>query len=198
VSIAPTAAILTGSTVKTAAMTTTESLQYRLATRDDLPALTALMERAIGQLQKPFLSDAQIASSRTIMGLDTQLIDDGTYFVIEQDSLIAGCGGWSRRATLYGGDASPGRDAALLDPAKHPARIRAMYTDPDFTRRGVGRLVIALCEDAARAEGFIHVELMATLSGVPLYRACGYMVVADVTDTSGGVPVPLVRMRKRL
>jgi GNAT superfamily N-acetyltransferase len=198
VSIAPTAAILTGSTVKTAAMTTTESLQYRLATRDDLPALTALMERAIGQLQKPFLSDAQIASSRTIMGLDTQLIDDGTYFVIEQDGLIAGCGGWSRRATLYGGDASPGRDAALLDPAKHPARIRAMYTDPDFTRRGVGRLVIALCEDAARAEGFIHVELMATLSGVPLYRACGYMVVADVTDTSGGVPVPLVRMRKRL
>lgn len=193
-----TAAILTGSTVKTAAMTTTETLQYRLATRDDLAALTALMERAIGELQRPYLSDAQISSSRTIMGLDTQLIDDGTYFVIERDGVIAGCGGWSRRATLYGGDASPGRDAALLDPAKDAARIRAMYTDPDFARRGVGRLVIALCEDAARAEGFIHVELMATLSGVPLYRACGYMVVADVTDTSGGVPVPLMRMRKRL
>lgn len=197
-SIDVTAAILTGSAVKTAAMTTTESLQYRLATFDDLPALTALMERAIGELQKPFLSDAQIASSRTVMGLDTQLIEDGTYFVIEQDGLIAGCGGWSRRATLYGGDASPGRDAALLDPAKQAARIRAMYTDPDFTRRGVGRLIIELCEDAARKEGFIHAELMATLSGLPLYRACGYMVVADVTDTSGGVPVPLKRMRKRL
>jgi GNAT superfamily N-acetyltransferase len=197
VSIAPAAAILTASTVKTATMTT-EILQYRLATRDDLPVLTPLMERAIGQLQKPFLSDAQIASSRTIMGIDTQLIDDGTYFVVEHDDMIAGCGGWSRRATLYGGDASPGRDAALLDPARDPARIRAMYTDPDFTRRGVGRLVIALCEDAARGEGFVHTELMATLSGVPLYRACGYMVVADVTDTSGGVPVPLMRMRKRL
>lgn len=197
-SIIVTAAILTVSAVKTGSMMTTQKLEHRLATRDDLPALTALMDRAIGELQRPFLSDAQIASSRTIMGLDTQLIDDGTYFVIEQDGAIAGCGGWSRRATLYGGDASPGRDAALLDPAKDAARIRAMYTDPDFARRGVGRLVIELCEDAARVEGFIHAELMATLSGVPLYRACGYMAVADVSDASGGVPVPLVRMRKRL
>lgn len=179
-------------------MTATDTLQFRLATRDDLSTLTALMDRAIGELQKPFLNDAQIASSRAIMGLDTQLIDDGTYFVVEQDGVIAGCGGWSRRATLYGADASPGRDAALLDPAKDPARIRAMYTDPDFARRGVGRLVIELCEDAARTEGFIHAELMATLSGVPLYRACGYMAVADVSDASGGVSVPLVRMRKRL
>ncbi|MGD9920751.1 MAG: GNAT family N-acetyltransferase [Pseudorhodoplanes sp.] len=173
-------------------------LQSRLATRDDLPALTALMDRAIGELQKPFLSDAQIASSRTIMGLDTQLIDDGTYFIVEQDGALAGCGGWSRRATLYGGDASPGRDAALLDPAKDAARVRAMYTDPDFARRGVGRLVLTLCEDAARAEGFIHAELMATMAGVPLYRACGYLAVADVSDASGGTPVPLMRMRKRL
>jgi len=114
VSIAVTAAILTVSAVKTGPMMTTRKLEHRLATRDDLAALTALMDRAIGELQKPFLSDAQIASSRTIMGLDTQLIDDGTYFVIGQDGAIAGCGGWSRRATLYGGDASPGRDAALL------------------------------------------------------------------------------------
>ncbi len=174
------------------------NLQSRLATRDDLDALTELMELSISELQKPFLSDAQIEASRTIMGLDTQLIDDGTYYVIEQDGVLAGCGGWSRRATLYGGDRSPGRDAALLDPAKDAARVRAMYTHPDFARRGVGRLVIELCEAAARAEGFIHAELMATMAGVPLYRSCGYMAVADVSDASGGTPVPLMRMRKRL
>ena len=176
----------------------TNNLQHRLATRDDLPALTALMELAIGELQKPFLNPAQIASSRTIMGIDTQLIDDGTYFIVEQDGQLAGCGGWSRRATLYGSDASPGRDPALLDPAKDPARVRAMYTHPDFTRRGVGRLILDLCESAARAENFIHAELMATMAGVPLYRACGYLAVADVSDASGGTPVPLVRMRKLL
>lgn len=87
------------------------------------------------------------------MGLDTQLVEDGTYLVVEADGVKAGCGGWSRRATLYGGDTSPGRDAALLDPAKDAARVRAMYTHPAFTRRGVGRLVLSLCEDAARAEG---------------------------------------------
>ena len=176
----------------------TITLQHRLASRDDLPALTALMELAIGELQKPYLNAAQIASSRAIMGLDTQLIDDSTYFIVEQDGILAGCGGWSRRATLYGSDATPGRDAALLNPAKDPARIRAMYTHPDFTRRGVGRLVLELCESAARAENFIHAELMATMAGVPLYRACGYLTVADVSDASGGTPVPLMRMRKRL
>src|SRR5690349_4275922 len=101
----------------------TKSLHHRLAKRDDIVMLTALMNAAIDELQKPFLIDAQIASSRTVMGLDTQLIDDGTYFVVEQDGLVAGCGGWSRRATLYGGDRSPGRDAAPLDPAKDAARV---------------------------------------------------------------------------
>jgi GNAT superfamily N-acetyltransferase len=175
-----------------------QSLQSRLATRDDLDALTALMELSIAELQKPYLNEAQIASSRVIMGLDTQLIDDGTFYIVEQDGVLAGCGGWSRRATLYGGDRSPGRDAALLDPAKDAARVRAMYTHPDFARRGVGRLVLELCETAARAEGFVHAELMATMAGVPLYRACGYIAVADVSDASGGTPVPLMRMRKRL
>ena len=168
----------------------TAGLTYRIATPDDAEVLAEVMNAAIAELQKGFLDAAQIESSRMIMGLDRQLLVDGTYFMVLDGERIAGCGGWSRRATLYGGDASPGRDAALLDPAKDPARIRAMYTDPGFTRRGVGRLVIALCEDAARAEGFVHAELMATLSGVPLYRACGYMAVADVSDASGGVPVP--------
>ena len=174
------------------------ALQHRLATREDLAALSAIMNAAIAELQKPFLDDAQIASSRTIMGLDTQLVDDGTYFVVEQDGVIAGCGGWSRRATLYGGDRSPGRDAALLDPAKDAARVRAMYTHPGFTRRGIGRLILSLCEEAARREGFARAELMATMAGEPLYRACGYEAVERIADDRGGAAVPLLRMRKML
>lgn len=171
----------------------------RLASRADLPVLLPLIERAIAELQKGFLDEAQIASSRAIMGIDTQLIDDGTYFVVEEDGALAGCGGWSRRATLYGGDRSPGRDARLLDPAKEPARVRAMYTHPSFVRRGVGRLILSLCEDAARAEGFTWMELMATTAGEPLYRACGYEPAEErAYDDRGGVPVPILRMRKAL
>ena len=173
-------------------------LTHRLATRDDIPALAELMASAIGELQKAFLSDAQIAASRAIMGLDRQLIDDGTYFVVEGDGRLAGSGGWSRRATLYGGDHSPGRDAALLDPAKDAARVRAMYTSPDFARRGVGRLILDLCESAARAEGFTRVELAGTMSGQPLYVACGYKAIEQFEDDRGGVAVPLVRMGKSL
>ena len=106
--------------------------------------LAALMARAIGELQRGFLSPAEIEASRAVMGLDTQLIDDGTYFVVESGGAVAGCGGWSRRATLFGGDHSAGRDAALLDPAKDAARVRAMYTAPEFARRGVGRLILEL------------------------------------------------------
>ena len=124
--------------------------------------------------------------------------EDGTYFVIEAEDRIVGCGGWSRRATLYGGDQSPGRNAVLLDPANDAARVRAMYTHPAFTRRGIGRLILKLCEDAAREEGFARAELMATLAGDPLYRACGYEVVAKLNDDRGGVPVPLLRMSKLL
>jgi GNAT superfamily N-acetyltransferase len=172
------------------------SLTHRLARRDDLDALRRLMNAAISELQKPFLDAEQIASSRMIMGLDTQLVDDGTYFVVEAAGELAGCGGWSRRATLYGGDQSPGRSAALLDPSRDPARIRAMYTHPRHTRRGVGRLILSLCETAARREGFTRVELMATLAGEPLYRACGYEPIEQILDARGGAGVPLWRMGK--
>lgn len=174
------------------------ALAHRLATLADLEDLRALMDLAIGENQKAFLTPGQIASSRAIMGLDTQLIEDGTYFVIETDGVLAGCGGWSRRATLYGGNQTPGRDAALLDPAKDTARVRAMYTSPGHTRKGVGRLILSLCEAAARAEGFTAVELMATMSGEPLYRACGYLPGERVNDNRGGAAVPLMRMRKTL
>jgi GNAT superfamily N-acetyltransferase len=171
---------------------------HRLARREDIPALRSVMDAAIAELQKPFLDPQQIAASRAIMGLDTQLIDDRTYFVVEIDGEVAGCGGWSRRATLYGGDQTPGRDAALLDPAVDAARVRAMYTDPRHARRGVGRQILSLCEQAARSEGFRRVELAATLAGVPLYRACGYQPIESILDERGGAPVPLVRMGKPL
>jgi GNAT superfamily N-acetyltransferase len=173
-------------------------LTSRTAVRDDILALVPLMEAAIAELQTDFLDEAQIESSRAIMGLDVQLIDDGTYYVVECDGQLAGCGGWSRRATLYGGDHSAGRDSALLDPARDPARVRAMYTHPDFTRRGVGRLVLSLCESAAAAEGFTRLELMSTLAGAPLYRAAGFTPIEETEDASGGVPVPIIRMGKRI
>jgi len=172
---------------------------HRLAIHDDIPHLKTLMDRAIGELQRGFLSDAEIAASYAIMGLDTQLIKDGTYFVIECDGTVAGCGGWSRRATLFGGNHSAGRDAALLDPASEPARVRAMYTNPSFARRGVGRMILGLAEAAARAEGFVRVELAATLAGEPLYRTCGYQPIEPfLSDTPSGLRVPLIRMGKVL
>ncbi|HEY2359109.1 MAG TPA: GNAT family N-acetyltransferase [Phenylobacterium sp.] len=178
-------------------------LTSRLAGAADIPALAAVMAASIAELQRGFLTPAQIEASRMIMGLDRQLIADGTYFVVEApgsegSGRIAGCGGWSRRATLYGGDHSPGRDAALLDPAVDPARVRAMYTHPDFARRGVGRLILELCEAAARAEGFTRLELMATLSGRPLYESYGFRAIEDIVDSRGGEPVPLVRMGKAI
>jgi len=175
------------------------SVTHRLARDADIPALKALMAASINQLQDEFLTPGQVAASRAIMGLDTQLIADGTYFVVESpDGALAGCGGWSRRNTLYGGDHSPGRDAALLDPAKDAARVRAMYTHPDFARRGVGRLILSLCEAAAAAEGFTRLEMAATLSGEPLDRACGYVAIEPFTDDRGGEPVPLIRMGKTI
>ena len=173
-------------------------LSHRIAGLEDAPALAVVMDAAIAELQKGFLDPAQIESSRMIMGLDRQLLVDGTYFIVEAEGAIAGCGGWSRRATLYGGDHTPGRDATLLDPSTEAARVRAMYTHPAFARRGVGRLILDLCEAAARAEGFKRVELMATLSGRALYSRCGYQDIEAIEDARGGVPVPLVRMGKAI
>jgi GNAT superfamily N-acetyltransferase len=171
----------------------------RLATEADLPALTEVMDIAIGVLLRQFLDEGQVAASRLTMGLDTQLVADRTYFIVESEGRIAGCGGWSRRATLYGGDHSTAlRDATLLDPATDAARVRAMYTHPDFVRRGVGRLILGLCEDAAQEAGFSHVELMATMAGEPLYRACGYQEIERVVNHTARGNVPLIRMGKML
>ncbi len=176
----------------------TAPLTHRLAKLADIPALKGLMEAAISELQKEFLKPDQIAASRAIMGLDSQLIEDGTYFIVQCGADIAGCGGWSRRNTLYGGDHSPGRDAALLDPKTDAARVRAMYTHPAYARRGVGRLILKLCEAAAASEGFRRVELAGTLSGEPLYASCGYAAIERFEDARGGAPVPLIRMGKAI
>lgn len=171
----------------------------RLAVAEDVGRLRPLMHAAIGELLTPFLPPEKVEASREVMGLDTQLIADGTYYVVEHDGQAVGCGGWSRRATLFGGDHSKGRDAALLDPETQPARVRAMYTRPGWERRGIGRLVLKTCEAAAAAEGFGSCELAATLGGEPLYRACGYAVIEPFEAlTSGGLAIPLLRMGKVL
>ena len=177
-----------------------DGLTHRLARIEDLAELRALMRRSIDQLQDEFLTPAQVAASHKVMGLDAQLIEDQTYYVVEIEGVIAGCGGWSWRTTLYGGDDSiVAREPAALDPGRDPAKIRAMYTNPDFARRGIGRAILQLCEDAARNAGFRRAEMMATLAGEPLYRACGYRAVESAeSGLIGAVRVPLLRMEKRL
>lgn len=172
---------------------------HRLAKLSDLDDITLLMEAAISELQKGFLTDAEIEASRETMGLDTSLIEDDTYFVILHDETIVGCGGWGKRATLYGGSHSTGRSDRLLDPTSEPARIRAMYTHPDWTRKSVGSYIIKLAENAAREAGFSTMTMGATLSGRPLYEKCGYRVIEEIMrETSKGVILPLLIMMKEI
>lgn len=173
---------------------------HRVARIEELDALHALMHHAIEHLQSDFLSPAEVRASHAVMGLDTQLIRDNTYFVLLDGDIIAGCGGWSYRATLYGGDASiVAREPETLNPAIDAARIRAMYTHPDYVRQGVGRKLLALCEAAAFQRGFQRTEMMATLAGEPLYRACGYTPIEQILSAPvNGVSVPLLRMGKVL
>ncbi|GAJ28369.1 GNAT family N-acetyltransferase [Acidomonas methanolica] len=171
----------------------------RTATPEDVPVLRAVMEAAIAELQRGFLDAGTIEASRAVMGLDTTLIADGTYYIVECGGAVAGCGGWSRRATLFGGNHTTGRSDALLDPQVDPARFRAMYTHPDFARRGVGSRILAHSEAAARAEGFTSGVLMATLAGIPLYERCGWQRGEPyAAETPDGRRVPMLKMRKRL
>lgn len=171
---------------------------HRIATEADIPALVALMDRSITGPLAAFLTPDQIAASRSLMGIDSQLIADRTCFIVEADGVLAGCGGWSGRITEYGGDHTPGRMPAHLKPGVDAARMRAMYTAPEFVRRGVGRMILGLCEAAARAAGYDRAELVATMGGEPLYLAAGYHEIERFEDDRGGAPVPLVRMGKRL
>jgi GNAT superfamily N-acetyltransferase len=172
-------------------------LTLRLATRADMTEMSALMSASIAQLMPAFLTPVQVQGSHETMGIDTQLIDDGTYFAVEDDGVIVGCGGWSRRTTLYGGNHSAGRDDTLLDPSKDAARVRAMYTHPDHARRGIGKMIIDAAEAAARAEGFKRTTLGATLAGEPLYTKCGYVEVdRHIKHAANGATIPLLVMVK--
>ena len=173
-------------------------MRIKTATDADVDQIRSLMDLAINLLQIPYLTTDQITASHKGMGLDRQLIKDGTYYCVWEDGRIIGCGGWSFRATLYGGDHSAGRDAARLNPAIDRARIRAMYTHPDFTRRGIGRLVLETSEAAAKAAGFKALEMAATLAGEPFYARCGYVVEGRWQDENGAVPVPLLTMVKQI
>jgi len=151
------------------------SYPLRPATRADQGALEQLIARSARELGAQDYSSAQIeAALRGAFGVDTQLIDDGSYFVAEFAGRLVGCGGWSRRRTLFGSDSHAARDASELDPNVDAARIRAFFVDPDYARRGIGRALLERCESEARAHGFTRLELMGTLPGVRLYQAMGY------------------------
>ena len=173
-------------------------IQVRLAHSDDLPALRELIPRSVRALSQDYYTSAQIESAIShVFGPDTQLIVDGTYYVAEGNGEIVGCGGWSRRRTLYGGDQKKSGDDALLDPATEAAKIRAFFIHPDWARQGVGSQIMAACMEAARAAGFQRLELMATLPGEPLYRALGFEVTERVTVVlPDGVSIPFVRMTR--
>lgn len=176
---------------------------HRIATGADVPAIVDLMKASIAENMKGFLTEAEIAAAQETMGLDTTLLEDGTYFVIETlkdgKTVMAGCGGWGKRRTLYGGNHTKGRDDSYADPANDAARIRAMYTHPDWTRRGIGTLLLELGEDAARAAGFKTIELGSTLPGEPLYRSRGYQEVSRETQVAANGQVnTIILMRKTL
>jgi GNAT superfamily N-acetyltransferase len=160
-------------------------ISFRLATLSDIAALQQLIPESVRTLSTGYYDPDQIQSALTyIFGVDTQLIVDQTYFVAEADGQIVGCGGWSRRALLFGGDQRRSdEDGKLLEPGKDAARIRAFYVHPNWTRKGIGRQIIRACEDAAKAAGFNRLELVATLPGQPLYSASGYFIVEPVTVT---------------
>lgn len=169
----------------------------QLTDRDAIQALVAVSARGLSRAE---YSDQQIESAISeVFGVDTSLIEDGTYFVVEHDGKLVACGGWSKRNTLFGGDQFVTRDATELNPGNDPAKVRAFFVHPEFARKGIARTILTRCEEEARAAGFRSVELMATLPGVKFYRACGYQESesVDYEMTSGG-RLPLVPMRKDL
>jgi len=172
----------------------------RKATLDDRPALDALIAESARRLSRDHYSDAQVESALgSAFGVDSELIRDGTYFVAEADGAIVGCGGWSRRATLFGSDAQPGRRSELLDPARDSARIRAFFVHPDWARRGIGRAILERCEKEAMAEGFRAAQLMSTLPGHDFYKSLGWTGDERVEHPlPGGVTIDFIPMRKVL
>ncbi len=187
------------------------NIQIRPAVSADIPILRELIDASVRGLQAQDYTPAQIERAlATVYGVDTQLISDGTYLVAETNAgadvhktseapLIVGCGGWSKRKTLYGGDQWTGREAALLDPQHDAAKIRAFFIHPAWARRGIGTLILEACENAAVAAGFTRFEMGATLTGVLLYQVRGYVALENLeVPLSDGQSLPIVRMEKRI
>jgi len=172
----------------------------RIATLDDVSKLNQLVELSVRRLSIGYYSPAQIDSSiRYVFGIDTQLITDQTYYVAQQDDEMVGCGGWSKRNTLYGGDQSKQAADPLLDPQRDAARIRAFFVHPEWARQGIGTRIIQQCETAAEQAGFRRLELASTLPGEPLYAALGYVAREHfVLPFPDGEQLPLIRMDKLL
>ena len=182
---------------------TNSPAQIRIVREDDIPALHVLIEASIRGLQAQDYTPAQIEGALgTVLGLDTQLIRDQTYFVVEAANTdgkiaFAGCGGWSKRKTLFGSDGASVRESELLDPAIDASKVRAIFVHPDFARRGLGSLILAHVEAAAHAAGFHHFEMGSTLTGVPLYRLKGYVEVERIAvPLRNGETLPIVKMIK--
>jgi GNAT superfamily N-acetyltransferase len=176
----------------------------RAAQQSDIPALTALIEASVRGLQAEDYTPAQIEGALgTVLGLDTQLIRDQTYFAVEATGadgppILAACGGWSRRKTLFGSDGASVREPELLDPAIDAAKVRAIFVHPDFARRGLGSLILAHIEAAAFAAGFRRFEMGSTLTGVPLYSRKGYVAVERIAvPLANGEALPVVKMTKQ-
>jgi len=181
------------------------NIRIRLATAADIPVLRKLIDASVRGLQAGDYTQAQIeAALKTVYGVDSQLIADGTYFVAETEPSknapeIVGCGGWSKRKTLFGGDHWTGRHDTLLDPKQDGAKIRAFFVHPAWARRGIGGMILEACENAARSAGFTQFEMGATLSGVPFYKVKGYEAVENLeVPLAGGESMIVVRMTKRV
>jgi N-acetylglutamate synthase-like GNAT family acetyltransferase len=180
------------------------NLHIRKATLADVPRLHEVIEASVRGLQAQDYSPAQIEGAlNSVYGVDSQLIADGTYFVVEttesDGATIAACGGWSKRKTLYGGDQYAGREDSLLDPSVDAAKIRAFFVHPDWSRRGIGSLILEACEKAATEAGFTRLEMGATLSGVAFYRARGYAEVEkQAVPLNNGETLPIVKMARQV
>ena len=173
-------------------------VRIRKAELADIPTLDALIPQSVRALQSKDYSDPQMEGALgTVFGVDRMLILDGTYLVAEVDSKIVACGGWSRRKTLFGSDNAPEKNDDWLDPAVDAARIRAFFVHPAWARQGIGSLLMTMCEQEAVSNGFKRLELGATLTGEPLYRAHGFHAIAQLeVPLPNGAVLPIVRMAK--
>jgi GNAT superfamily N-acetyltransferase len=175
-------------------------LHIRPARPDEKDLLTALIVQSARQLSRGHYTEAQIEAAVTyVFGVDSELVEDGTYFVVEEDGIILACGGWSRRRTLFGGDHYHGRSSGFLDPATEPAKIRAFFVHPDHARRGIGSALLRHCEQETARHGFTRLEMMATLPGVKLYERFGYEGQEYTVYTApDGTDIPCLPMQKTL